>query len=288
MSFWVFIDVSYLMNRAFYAMGAGKSVDGPGATFGFFRDILELRAMFGPERFVFAFDAGYDYRREIYPGYKQRERTEEELQAKATLGKEIAALRNEYLPALGYANLLWQPGFEADDMLAAACQALPQGDEAVIVSADEDLWQLVSAAVWCYSPKSKKAITHESFRRDWGIEPPFWAHVKAMAGCSSDKIPGIRGIGEGSAAKWFAGKLKQCDGKPKKDGSPCGCKYCLIARDGLDTHNRNILLTRLPAPGTTLPVWRTDTLSGEKWNRVVSELGLRTLIDSRYECKSPV
>lgn len=285
MSLWVFIDVSYLMNRRFYAMGGGKSDDGPGATYGFFQDILDLRAMFGPERFVFAFDAGYDYRREIYPGYKQRDRTEEELQAKAMLAAEIKALRNEHLPALGYANLLWQPGYEADDMLAAAVAALPERDEAVIVSADEDLWQLIGPTVWCYSPKTKKAVTLETFRREWGIDPPLWAQVKAMAGCSSDKIPGIVGIGEGSAAKWYAGRLKQCEGKPKKDGTPCRCKYCLISKAGLDIHNRNIKLTRLPAPGTMTPVWRQDTLDAVKWNKVVAGLNFRALLDMRFPWK---
>lgn len=276
------IDVSYLMHRAFHVMGdLAHGGEMTGALFGFFRDIQDLQDLLAVDRIAFACDYGHTYRSELLPSYKEKrhtkERSEEEQEARKELQRQISALRDKWLPMCGYRNVFKQPGVEADDLVAMAVKALPADSEAVIVSADSDLWQLVREGVWCYNPTTRKATTHTSFQRDWGIPPALWPNVKALAGDTSDEIPGIPGIGLKSAAAWYARKLKACAGKPKKDGSPCKCKRCLIERN-LTIHNDNVKLTRIPCPGVDPVHWREDEWTDAKWLVVAERLGFASLV----------
>lgn len=272
---WLLFDVSYLMNRAFHAIKDMEfEGEGSGALFGVIRDIRDMIELLGGNRIVFCFDGGYDYRLSIYPDYKISRRTkheqatDEEKADRACLYRQIAMMREEVLRDLGYTNVLWQPGYEADDLIAAACHTIHEngnGDDIVIISADGDLWQLINDCTWCYNPVTKKATTIQTFRRDWNIEPTYWAHVKALAGCNGDDIPGIDGIGPKSAAAWYARTLKP------------GVKYASIVSQ-LDIHNRNIKLTRLPAPGTMTVKLLDDCCTRDKWNKVVTRLGFKSMI----------
>lgn len=284
MKTYLILDVSYLMHRAFHAMGdLSFEGAGTGALFGFFREIEDLRDTLGDDYIAFACDHGHAYRTELYPGYKLRrydDKTPEELEARQELRRQINALRDKWLPMVGYRNVYKQPGVEADDLIARAVEKIPNDAEAIIVSSDTDLWQLIRHNVWCYSPSSKKATTLTSFTRDWGVPPAMWPHVKALAGCKTDEIEGIRGVGEGVASKWFAGKIKICDGKQKKKAGvlvDCTCRYCTISKN-LDVHNRNLPLTRIPCPGVEPVLWREDEVTAERWNAVTERLGFRTLM----------
>lgn len=259
------------MHRAWHTTGQLAS----GALYGFFRDIRDLQDLFDADKIVFAFDHGYTYRLELLPTYKQSRRepkvppTEEEIAARQELSRQIGLLRDKYLPALGYRNVLHQRGYEADDMIAAACIHRPPHTEMVIVSSDGDLLQLLDGTVYIYNPHQKKLITQKSFVAQWGIDPVMWASVKALAGCSSDDIPGIDGIGETYASRYFAGKLK----KESK-------AYAKI-QAGLDVYNRNIQLTRLPAPGVEVPTWKDDDATQARWDAVTEQLGFKSLRDVR-------
>ncbi len=271
---WLLLDANYLMNRAFYAMGGLKHGGEPtGALYGFFRDLAILENLFVPDCCIFAFDAGYEYRLEIFPDYKKSRRTpkvpytEDEKKLKAELSQQIQNLRTAYLPRCGYRNVLAQRGFEADDIIAAAARALPPGDEGVIVSSDADMWQLVTDDVWCYNPATRKATTHETFLRDWGLPPAMWPNVKALAGCDTDDVPGIDGVGEKTAAQWYRRELK--DGSARR----------VAIEAGLEIHNRNIKLVRLPAPGLEPLEFRPDTATREKKQTVYEELGFDSLVE---------
>lgn len=289
MNTYLIIDVSYLMHRAFHAMGdlSFEGV-GTGALFGFFREIEDLRDTLGDDYIAFACDHGHAYRTELYPGYKLKrydDKTPEELEARQELRKQINALRDKWLPMAGYRNVYKQPGVEADDLIARAVEKIPNDAEAVIVSSDTDLWQLIRHNVWCYSPSSKKATTLASFTRDWGVPPAMWPHVKALAGCKTDEIEGIPGVGEKTAAAWYSNTLKACDGQPRRkfrkgvlvEEKPCPCKRCKISQ-GLSIHNLNIKLTRIPCPGVEPVIWREDEVTAERWNAVAERLGFRTLM----------
>lgn len=211
--------------------------------FGFFATMLNLRERFDSDDFVFCFDHGPLKRNQILPTYKERTRSpeheEEHKQAKGIMLK----LRTDILPSLGFKNIVSQQGYEADDLIAAATIfGMDEGDEAVIISADRDLYQLLSPNVILYNPNTETITNEKTLADNWfGLEPKQWAYVKAIAGCNSDKIPGIRGVGEKTAAKYVVGMLDQ---HIKSFG--------LIRNCPLEDFQKRMQLVKLPMDGTDL------------------------------------
>ena len=237
-----------------------------GVLFGVLRDIESVVDQFGSDQVVFAFDSGGSgYRGQLYPAYKaNREQIldEEAQQSLTFLRQQIKRLKQEVLPAMGYKNLFRVKGYEADDILAYCAERI-EGRDAVIVTDDKDLWQCLQTHVSWYGPRAKRLVTSQSFYDEWGIDPAMWATVKALAGCSSDNIAGIKGIGEKSVAKWLRNELK-----------PSSSKYKLI-EDGLGIIKQNMDLVRLPFPGLELKELVDDESTQQKRNEVLSSLGIK-------------
>lgn len=218
---WIFIDVSNLAFRAFHTTG-GLSYNGAptGIIYGILREIDSLQNLFDTSYFAFAFDSRMSLRKKQYPWYKaSREKSDPEFQeSRAQVGSEIDRLREEILPALGYKNLFSQPGYEGDDIIASLCLNKDGGEEAVIVSSDADLNQLLTPYVRQYRPVNKTTVTYESFKRNnFGLSPFQLVKMKAISGCISDNVPGLEGVGEVYAGKYLAGLLKEGKVKSKID-----------------------------------------------------------------------
>lgn len=262
---WLLVDSNGLAWRAAHTTGFMRSEGQPtGVAFGVLREIEALTELYNPEVVVWAFDRrGPGLRKEIDPGYKNRTYTEDELAQRVLIYEQIDRLRGKILPALGYKNILSARGYEADDIIAKVAKELPDDVDAIIVSGDEDLWQCLSPSVRQYHPVNRATVTLEKFRAKWGIEPPMWAHVKALAGCASDTVTGVEGVGEKTAAKWFAGTLKNTS------------KIYGKIKGSLAIHNRNIKLVRLPFPGLELPAIRKDACTEAAKREVMTELGIR-------------
>lgn len=270
---WLLIDANYLCHRAYHAMGGELSHQdmATGMLFGFFRDVVDLQERFNPGGVVFAFDHGRGVRCNLYPEYKAnrqqayQDMSEPERVAYAAFRDQIRLLRFTLLPQCGFPNVLSVAGYEADDVIASVAKGLGPDDTGVVVSADADLLQLLSATIRIYNPRKQTDYTAEDFRTEWGVEPSMWPHVKALAGDSGDNVPGIRGIGLKLAAKWYAGKLKPDSHAAK------------LINAGLSVHNRNIQLVRLPYPGTptfkVVPGWCRP----EGWADVMRNLGIKAL-----------
>jgi len=259
------IDTSALAYRAWHTTG-GLSHGGveTGVAFGVFREVLKLEAEFVIRRIVWCFDGGCECRRAVSPEYKVA-RPGDGADREAVAG-QIKELYRRWLPAVGFRNLLRRRGFEADDVIAAVVGGLPPADEAVIVSGDHDLWQLLRPGVSVYAPVKGRLTTDESFRAEWGLEPRDWAKVLAIAGCPGDGVRGIDGVGEKSAAQWLAGRL-----------DPKGKRWAAI-RDGWQRIGANDRLVRLPFPG----VGRFDLADDADvvdWRPVLKELGMRSLLE---------
>ena len=155
--------------------------------------------------------------------------------------RQFNLLYKDVLPMMGFQNVFMQTGYEADDLIAWLCYRRP--DDYMIVSADEDLLQLLSTTrfyatrIWDF--KKDRIITEEDFLNKYGgIKPIDWAKVKAMAGCSSDNVPGIAGVGQETAIKYLHGNLK--DGKAKEK---------IESAEGRQTIDRCFYLVALPYPG---------------------------------------
>lgn len=272
---WLLIDVSCLAYRAFHALGdLGYGGESTAVVYGMLRAVIDLQQLHSTNRVVFCFDRGYGKRLEVDDEYKANRRTdeksEEELEAYRDLRQQLYRLRVRHLPAAGFRNVCWQDDYEADDVIASICQQLPHGQTAVVVSTDGDLYQLLSdnrVVIW--SPSKKKAITAESFRREWGIDPTLWADVKAIAGCTGDNVRGVKGVGEKTAVKFLTGTLKISS---KAYGE-------IIRHQKLWEHN--LRLVRLPFPGIGSFELIEDEVDDNRWRRLTERLGLRSLMDRR-------
>lgn len=270
------LDATYLCHRAYHAVGDMMHNDrGTGAVFGVLRDIVQLQEFFRTTRTVFAFDpGGHGHRHKILPTYKatrhkrHAEESDKDKAGRADFQRQIRHLRDRHLPAAGFRNVFTAPGFEADDIIAQIAAGVPEDDEAIIVGSDQDLWQCIRPNVTCWNPQTRKGYGEQSFRAQWGIQPHRWADVKALAGCSSDDVPGLPGVGEKTAARWLCGTLGAHTQAYKK----------LAGAKAL--HHRNIKLTRLPFLGTPEFEIQPDEVTETKWAALADELGMRTLRDT--------
>jgi DNA polymerase-1 len=267
------LDTNYLCHRAFHAMGnLNYGSKGTGAVFGVLQDVLSLQERFQTGRVVFAFDwPGKGHRHSILPTYKssRKARYKEEGEVaqaeRKDFYRQIGQLYKDYLPSAGFRNVFALRGFEADDIIAAVAAALPPGDEGIIVSADQDLWQCASTrpAVMCWNPVTGKGVTRVGFMEKWGMEPARWAEVKAIAGCGTDDVPGVPKVGEVTAAKYLRGEL----------GEHLKTYKAIEASAWRD----NLPLVGLPYPGLPDYPLVPDEVTAESWQALAERLGMRSL-----------
>ncbi len=149
---------------------------------------------------AFVFDKSEDsFRKALYPAYKaNRSAPPEDLVPQFPLMR--AAVR-----AFGYTPIEMAK-YEADDLIATyARQGEALGARVTIVSADKDLMQVISPAIALYDPASgerEERLVGEAEVVDYfGVPPAGVIDVQALAGDSSDNVPGAPGIGVKTAAQ---------------------------------------------------------------------------------------
>lgn len=273
---WLILDVSALAHRAMHSTGGlSKAIDGEsmatGVLYGLFRDIINFQKEHRTNHIAFCFDKGKSIRETMLPTYKETrkkkraEAPQEEKDAYVALQSQIKKLRDEYLPYIGYANIFAENGFEADDLIAAGCQALREDEQAILIGRDADLLQLLSKRVMLWDPTTKLYKTREKFKKQWGLKPKQWAMVKAIAGCDGDDVKGVRGVGEATAAKYLRGELTK--GKKFQD---------IISQE--DKWKKNIALVKLPHEECPPVEFRDDNINIKRWNKVMKKLGMKSLI----------
>src|SRR4051794_18831495 len=145
------------------------------------------------------------FRNKIYPEYKaHRQPAPDDLIPQFALIRE--AVRAFDLPCLE------QVGFEADDLIATYVrQACERGASATIVSSDKDLMQLVTDCVTMYDTMKDRRIGIPEVIEKFGVPPEKVVEVQALAGDSTDNVPGVPGIGIKTAAQLIVeyGDLEQ-------------------------------------------------------------------------------
>lgn len=271
---WLLLDCNYLCWRSFHAMGQLRHGDiRTGMMFGFLRDVVHLQDIHNTNKIAFCWDCGTSVRKVVCPTYKQKRhdkklKPDDELIQKEFY-KQMKLLRTKYLREIGFQNIFWQEGYEADDIIAAICETLPEKHEAIIVSSDKDLYQLLSPRILIWNPHKNKAVTADSFSREWGLTPSQWVDVKAMAGCHTDEVPGIPGVGEKTAAKFLRGKLKAESAAFQK-----------IVK-GNKLWKKNKQLVKIPYPGTEVfELAARDQINEKKWKEITKELGMQSLLNT--------
>src|ERR1700726_3483487 len=135
------------------------------------------------------------FRNKIYPDYKaHRPPAPDDLIPQFSLIRD--AVRAFDLPCLE------QAGFEADDLIATyAREAGERGATTTIVSSDKDLMQLVTDKVTMFDTMKDRRIGIAEVIEKFGVPPEKVVEVQALAGDSTDNVPGVPGIGIKTAAQ---------------------------------------------------------------------------------------
>lgn len=240
---YLLLDCSYLCHVAKHSMGELSWEDKRvGIIFGFLRQLLTLAKYFGTNDFIFAWDSKESKRKILFPQYKSNrhaEKTAAEEELDAIAYAQFTELREKVIPYLEMKNNFRVRGYEADDIIAQITRK-HIASQFMIVSSDSDLYQLLEPdRVSIYSIKKKETFTHDDFVSEYGIYPSAWSMVKAIAGCVSDGVPGVAGVGEKTAIKYLNGDLKDTT-----------TAYAKI-RDFPDLY-RNRMLVTLPYPDMPL------------------------------------
>ncbi|MGB1900797.1 MAG: 5'-3' exonuclease, partial [Candidatus Puniceispirillaceae bacterium] len=194
----VLVDGSGYIFRAFHALPPMTRRDGTpvNAVYGFTAMLMKLIDDLQPDHVAVVFDvARKTFRSDIYPEYKaNRSEPPEDLVPQFALVR--AATKALSLP------LLEAPGFEADDLIATYARL---GEDAglatLIVSSDKDLMQLVRGDITMLDPMKQRRIGADEVFERFGVAPEKVIDVQALAGDSTDNVPGVPGIGIKTAAE---------------------------------------------------------------------------------------
>ena len=200
------IDGSGYIFRAYYALPPlTRKSDGlpTGAVSGFCSMLFKLledsksnENKHKPTHFAVIFDsARKTFRNEIYSDYKaNRSEAPDDLAPQFEyIRKSVLAFN---LPSVDLVN------YEADDLIATYVdQILKKGAKVTIVSSDKDLMQLFKNKVRIFDPMKNKFISEEDVQNKFGVDPSKVIDVQALAGDSSDNVPGVPGIGVKTASE---------------------------------------------------------------------------------------
>jgi len=201
------VDGHSLAFRAYYALPPTlKAPDGAPiqVVYGFMGMLFRLLQDHRPRWLAVAFDEGRPFRHGLYDAYKAgREDIPDDIAA------QVDRLRR-LLGALRVHQVGGEP-FEADDYIAtmarAACAARDDA-EVLVVTGDRDLFQLVDDRVRVLYPQKgiREGMLYDAaaVTARFGVTPAQLTDFKALVGDPSDNIPGVRGVGEKTAAKLIA------------------------------------------------------------------------------------
>jgi DNA polymerase I len=196
------VDGDNFAHRAYHSMP--KTVKGPdgrpiNAIVGFFEIVGRVWREEGPRAVYVAWDTLNvpTYRHKLWPPYQGGREFESEI-------VEQLGRLPELCRAFGF-GVGKAPGYEADDLMAAAAQKeVEAGGACLLLTTDRDAYQLVSDRVTVISPKKGTReldrIDPQRVVQHFGVLPEQVPDFKALSGDASDRIPGIAGIGPKGAA----------------------------------------------------------------------------------------
>ena len=247
----VLVDGSGYIFRAYHALPAlARKSDGlpVGAVSGFCnmlnRLVDDVMADDDVGHLAVVFDtARRSFRNEIYPEYKaHRPPPPEDLVPQFPLVRDATRAFN--------APCLEMEGFEADDLIATyADLAVAAGYEVVIVSSDKDLMQMVGERVSMRDPMKQTVIREEQVVEKFGVGPDKVIDVQALAGDSSDNVPGVPGIGVKTAAELIVayGDLETLLGRAGEIRQPKR-RQTLLENAGLARVSRELVTLKRDVP----------------------------------------
>ena len=196
------IDGSGYIFRAFHALPPMTRPDGTpvNAVYGFANMLMklmdDLRDASVEESIAVVFDTKrHTFRSEIYKEYKaHRPEPPDELKPQFAIIRDAVRAFN--------VCCLEMEGFEADDLIATYAKVAQDANiDVVVISADKDMMQLIRPGVTMIDPMKNRTIGPEQVMEKFGVLPEKVIDVQALAGDSSDNVPGVPGIGVKTAAE---------------------------------------------------------------------------------------
>ncbi len=192
------VDGSGYLFRAYHALPPMTRPDGTpiNAVYGFCRMLVQHLDDPEVDHIAMILDAGRTtFRNKIYDKYKaNRPEPPEDLIPQFPLIREAARAFNVTVCEL--------EGYEADDLIATYARlAVEAGGTCTIISSDKDLMQLIRPGVDMMDPIKQKKLGPEAVMEKFGVTPDKVVDVQALAGDSTDNVPGAPGIGVKTAAQ---------------------------------------------------------------------------------------
>lgn len=217
----VVVDGNNLTHRSHYAFKELRTTSDweSGALYGNLAALVLMFEELQPTHMLWCFDRGKsDFRTELLPTYKAHRVEAKDRHLKyADIEKPLREiLAPQYVAFEEFLGLrgidTWSlKGWEADDLIAATVLKAKNKMPTFIVSGDHDMEQLVTdepdSRVTVYKPNLTKGADRffgpAEVRAKYGVEPEQLSQLFALTGDTSDNIPGIKGVGPKTAAKWL-------------------------------------------------------------------------------------
>ena len=270
------LDTASLYFRAYF--GVPESVKAPDGTpvnavRGLLDFIARLVADHSPTALVACMDADWrpQWRVDLIPSYKAHrvvEDTEGVEEVPDTLSPQVPVIE-AVLDAIGITRI-GVPGYEADDVIGTLATAA--ATPVAIVTGDRDLFQLVDDArgVRVLYPRKgvgdPDVIDEETILTRYGVRAGQYADFAALRGDPSDGLPGVKGIGEKTAAELITqfgdlAGVRAAAGEPFSKLTPARRRNILAAAAYLDVAPKVVEVARdvpLPDFDATLPAEPAD------------------------------
>lgn len=276
------LDAFALIFRAYYALLRNPRITSTGmntnAQFGFTNTLVELINKEKPTHIAVCFDvAGKTERHTDFADYKaNRQETPEDLLAAVPYIKRIIEAFN--IPVIGI------EGYEADDVIGTlAWQAHDAGYEVFMVTPDKDFGQLVREGISMYKPGYQNGdvviMGPKEICEKWDIERVDQViDILGLMGDAADNIPGIKGVGEKTAAKLLKeyGTLENVLENADKIKGSLGEKVRAGKEDAVMSKKLATIITKVPVE------FHEDNFKIKEWNKealkdVFAELEFKTL-----------
>ncbi|MGW5353484.1 5'-3' exonuclease [Streptomyces sp. NPDC004031] len=265
------LDTASLYFRAYF--GVPESVRAPDGTpvnavRGLLDFIARLVADHSPTALVACMDADWrpQWRVELIPSYKAHrvaDEAEGSEEVPDTLSPQVPVIE-AVLDAVGIARV-GVPGYEADDVIGTL--AASARHPVAIVTGDRDLFQLVDDArgVRVLFPRKGvgdcDVLDEAAIEERYGVRARQYADFAALRGDPSDGLPGVKGIGEKTAAQLVTeygdlAAVRAAAADPFSRLTPARRRNIAAAADYLDVAPRVVAVAKdvpLPPFDATLP-----------------------------------
>ncbi len=282
------IDLNSHLYQAYYAIRELTSPDGEpvNAVFGLARMLQRLIRVYAPDYIAAAGDLpGKVFRHEIYADYKAtRKPMPEPLVRQLPLAYEM--LEKHEIP------LLTAEGYEADDVMgSAARRAAEKGINTVLVTTDKDAEQLIDAHTNVLHIHRNREIMldGDGLRDKYGLEPRQVVDMLALAGDSSDNIPGASGIGPKTALQLLGrfGSIDNLYANLQEVESDAMRRRLAENREKVELSRRLVVIREDLPLEVDLPACRLDPEPPPELIQFYSALGFRSLVGELAKAQQP-